>query len=65
MILKKKLSVQSESIQYHQTAGEQQYAEQKIVASACCLSKRFQLIRLKLGDYRLQSITKSMDKCQE
>ena len=31
MILKKKFSVQSKSIKYHQTAGEQQYAEQKIV----------------------------------
>ena len=40
VILIKKLLVQSKSIQYRQTAGEQQYTVQNIAVSACCPSQR-------------------------
>ena len=36
----KNLAVQSKSIKYHQTAGEQQYTEQKIVAKMLTKGKR-------------------------
>lgn len=40
ILIKKKPLVQSKSIQFRQTAGEQQYTVQNIVVSACCPSQR-------------------------
>lgn len=40
ILIKKNPLVQFKSIQYRQTAGEQQYTVKNIVVSACCPSQR-------------------------
>ena len=51
----KNLAVQSKSIKYHQTAGEQQYTEQEIVGKMLTKRKRCGEIDRKVSHKRVKN----------